>query len=54
MNILKSKTFWTGITGILSAGAGYATGEFSTAASVQLAINSAMGIFIRMAIAKEF
>ena len=52
MNILKSKTFWAGLSGIAAAGAGYATGEFSTAEAVQTALTGRIGIFLRIGIAK--
>lgn len=52
MNILKSKTFWTGLGGIATAGAGYATGEFTSAAALQTALMGLMGIFLRLGMAK--
>ena len=54
MDIVKSKTFWTGVAGVAAAGTGYATGEFTSAAAVQVGLNSLLGIFLRMAIAKQF
>lgn len=51
-SILKSKTFWTGIAAIVSAGGMYATGEASMPQAVQIGINGALGIFLRMALAK--
>ena len=52
MNILKSKTFWTGLGGIAAAGAGYATGEFSTAEAVQTGLLGILSIFLRQGIDK--
>lgn len=52
MVILKSKTFWTGLGGVVAAGAGYAAGEFSTAQAVQTALMGLMGIFLRLGINK--
>lgn len=52
MNILKSKTFWAGLGGIVTAGAGYASGEFTSAAAVQTALTGLLGIFLRMGMAK--
>ena len=52
MNLLKSKTFWTGLGGIAAAGAGYASGEFTMAAAVQTALTGLSGIFLRAGIAK--
>ena len=51
-NILKSKTVWAGLAGIASAGAGYASGEFTTAAAVQTALTGIIGIFLKLAIEK--
>ena len=49
---IKSKTFWTGVGAIAAAGAGYATGEFSSAEAVRIGIDGALGVFIRMALPK--
>ena len=53
MELIKSKTFWTGITALVTAGAGYATGELPLAAAVQTAFTGLLGIFLRSAIAKQ-
>lgn len=52
MSILKSKTFWTGVAGIATAGAGYASGDFSAAAAVQTGLMGIISIFLRLAIEK--
>ena len=52
MDIIKSKTFWTGLGGIVAAGAGYATGDVTAAAALQTAITGLLGIFLRMGMAK--
>lgn len=46
-NLLKTKTFWAGLAGILSAVGGAVTGEVSTGMAVQTGIVSLMGIFLR-------
>lgn len=51
MVIFKSKTFWTGITGIAGAGLGFATGDFSAAEALQTALLGLIGIFLRQGIA---
>lgn len=45
--LLRSKTFWTGVTGILSAIAGGLTGTLPVAEAVQLGIGSLAAIFLR-------
>lgn len=52
MGLIKSKTFWAGLTGIVAAGAGYATGEFSSAEAVQTGFMGLIGIFLRLGIEK--
>lgn len=52
MNILTSKTFWTGLAGIVAAGGGYATGEFTSAEALQTGLTGLMGIFLRMGLGK--
>lgn len=52
MNIFKSKTFWAGLSGIVVAGTGYASGDFTTAAAVQTALTGVLGIFLRLGMAK--
>jgi hypothetical protein len=50
--LLKSKTFWTGVGAVVSAGATYATGETTAAEALQLGFTGALGIFLRMALTK--
>lgn len=51
-DLIKSKTFWTGIMAILTAGAGYATGELGGADAIQTGVTGLMGIFLRHSIAR--
>lgn len=50
--LAKSKTFWTGVATVASAGAGYAAGEFTAVEAVQTGALGALGIFLRMALSK--
>lgn len=52
--LLRSKTFWTGIGAIASAGTTYATGEATLPQALQLGFTGALGVFLRMAINKPF
>lgn len=52
--IFKSKTFWTGVGAVATAGATYATGEASAAQALQLAFTGALGVFLRMGMTKQF
>ena len=51
--LLKTKTFWSGVGGLLTAGAGYYTGEMESAQAIQLAIGCIMAVFIRDGITKK-
>lgn len=51
--LLKSKTFWTGIAGILTAAGGYFTGDIEAQNAIQIAVAALASIFIRDAIAKK-
>lgn len=44
---LKSKTIWTGIIGIITALAGYFTGEIALADALQLILTAFIGMFLR-------
>ncbi len=50
--MLKSKTFWTGLVGVVGAAGGALTGEMELQPAIQLGITSLLGIFIRHGIAK--
>jgi len=44
---LKSKTVWTGIIGIVTALAGYFTGDIPLADALQLILTAFIGMFLR-------
>ncbi|MDX9785462.1 MAG: hypothetical protein RBT11_01705 [Desulfobacterales bacterium] len=46
-NLLKTKTFWTGVSSLLAAGAGYYTGTMDTGTAIQTALAGLAVIFIR-------
>lgn len=46
----RQKTFWAGITGLVTAAAGYCTGDMGLLGASQLAIGSLIGIFMRQGI----
>ena len=46
-NLLKSKTFWTGVTAIVAAGTGYAAGELTGTAAIQTVFGALLAIFLR-------
>jgi len=50
--MIKSKTFWTGIAGIVGAVGGYMTGELEMGAALNVAITSALAIFVRHGVSK--
>lgn len=45
--LLKSKTFWTGVAGIVGAAGGYATGSIDMGTAFQTGLVSVLSIFIR-------
>lgn len=45
--IYKSKTFWTGIAGLITAAGAYFGGEMTAAQAVQTGITCLIGIFLR-------
>jgi hypothetical protein len=47
----KSKTFWTGLAGVLGAVGGFFTGEATAVQAIQLGITSLLAIFLRDAMA---
>ncbi len=52
-DLLKSKTVWTGIAGLMAAAGGYMTGSMDAGMAVQTGITSLLGIFLRAGIAKQ-
>tara|TARA_B100001540_G_C15779443_1_gene630256 strand:+ start:1273 stop:1449 length:177 start_codon:yes stop_codon:yes gene_type:complete len=50
--MLKSKTLWGGITGIIGALAGFMTGEVEMGAAINIAITSLLAIFVRHGVKK--
>lgn len=51
--MLKSKTVWTGLAGILTAVGGYFTGELELGAMMQLILTSGLAIFLRAGVQKS-
>tara|TARA_R100000664_G_C2721989_1_gene115160 strand:- start:718 stop:924 length:207 start_codon:yes stop_codon:yes gene_type:complete len=51
--MLKSKTVWTGLAGILTALGGYFTGELELGAMMQLVLTSGLAIFLRAGVQKS-
>jgi hypothetical protein len=50
--MLKSKSFWGGVTGLVSAIAGWATGEIELGNAISIATTSILAIFVRHGISK--
>ena len=44
----RSKTMWTGISGVIAAAGGAATGAIPVANALQIALTALIGIFLRM------
>jgi hypothetical protein len=50
--MLKSKTTWTAVSGIIAGIAGYFTGELEIGAAVNIVITSLLALFLRHGIKK--
>jgi hypothetical protein len=51
--LFKTKTFWTGVAGIITAVGACATGEMELQSAAQMAVTSLLGIFIRHGMVKK-
>ena len=47
MILLRTKTFWTGLAGVLAAAAAYFTGEATLSQAMQMALTGLVAIFLR-------
>jgi len=45
--IYKSKTFWTGVSGLIAAAGTWVTGETSLGETIQIMVTCLVGIFLR-------
>jgi hypothetical protein len=48
--LVKSKTFWAGIMGLIGAAGAYMTGEMALGQALQTGLTAAIGIFLRDAV----
>ena len=53
ISLLKSKTFWTGISGLVAAVGGVLTGALDLGVAIQTGVTSLVAIFLRDAIVKK-
>ena len=51
--LIKSKTFWAGAAGLLTAGGGYATGDIDSTTALQVGFTALISIFLRQGIEKS-
>jgi hypothetical protein len=51
--LVKTKTFWTGVSGLVVAAGGVATGTMDPGTAIQTAIGSLIAIFLRDGVAKS-
>lgn len=47
MELLRTKTFWTGLAGVVSAAGAYFTGQADLAQAMQMALTGLVAIFLR-------
>lgn len=50
--MLKSKTLWAGVAGVVSALSGYLTGELELGAALNVGITAILAIFVRHGVSK--
>ena len=50
--MLKSKTLWAGVTGLIGAISGYLTGELELGAALNLGFTAVLAIFVRNGVSK--
>jgi len=50
--MIRSKSFWGGLTGLLGAVAGYMTGEIALGNAISIATTSILAIFVKHAVHK--
>ena len=50
--MIKSKTFWAGVTGLIGAISGYLTGELEVGAAMNVGITSILAIYVRHGVSK--
>ena len=50
MDLIKTKTFWAGVTAIITAAGGFFTGSMDLGTAVQTAATGLIGIFLRQGI----
>ena len=50
--MLKSKTLWAGVTGLIGAISGYLTGELELGAALNVGITAVLAIFVRHGVSK--
>jgi hypothetical protein len=48
--LLRSKTWWAGVLGLIGAVSGWATGELPLNQALQTGLTAAIGIFLRDAV----
>ena len=52
MNLLRSKTFWTGLAGAVTALGSFATGQADAVQALQMGLTSLLAIFLRAGLTK--
>ncbi len=52
-DLLKSKTVWTGIAGLVAAAGAFFTGVMPAGVAIQTAVTSLLGIFLRIGVEKN-
>ncbi|MCP4116476.1 MAG: hypothetical protein GY737_13910 [Desulfobacteraceae bacterium] len=51
-SLVKTKTFWTGVSGVIAAVGGAVTGAMDPGTAIQTGIGSLLAIFLREGVAK--
>jgi hypothetical protein len=53
MNLLRSKTFWTGVAGAVTALGAYCSGQADAMQASQMGLTSLLAIFLRAGLAGQ-
>ena len=51
--MIKTKTFWASLSGIVTAVGAYFTGDIDLAAALQIVVTSVLALFLRHGVAKS-
>lgn len=54
MSLFRTKTFWTGLAGVIAGLGAFISGEASGAEALQVALTGLVAIFLRHGLSRQF